>query len=79
MSSFSLTFILSAVSALLMALGCFVRPLGRVCGALCLLWLAAALPLMFFLNVDWEFVLLFYLISGAAALIFSYGGRPHDV
>lgn len=76
MSALTITLILSAVSAVLMALGCFVRPLGRICGVLCFVWLAAALPLMYFLNVGWAYVLLFYLISAAVSLIFQYGGKP---
>lgn len=76
MSAFVTTLILSAVSGLLTGLGCFVRPLGRVCAVLCLVWLAAALPVMFFLNLASEYVLMFYLISGALGLIFLYGGRP---
>ena len=69
------TLILSAVSAALMGLGCLVRPLKRVCGVLCLLWLAAALPLLFFLDIPSQLVLLFYLISAAAGLLFNMGGR----
>ncbi len=76
MSALTIMIILCAVSAALMALGCFVRPLGRVCGVLTFLWLIAALPIMFFLNVSWDYVFLFYLISSAFALIFHYGGRP---
>ncbi len=76
MSAFVTTLILSAVSGLLTGLGCFARPLGRVCAVLCLVWLAAALPVMFFLKLASEYVLMFYLISGALGLIFLYGGRP---
>ena len=70
------TLILSAVSVVLFGLGRFVRPLTRVCGVLGLVWLAAALPLMLFLDVDARNVLLFYLISAAAGLIVHFGGRP---
>ncbi len=76
MSPFLTTLILCAVSGLLMALARYVRRLGRVCGVLCLLWLAAALPVFFFLNIGWEYVLLFYLTSGTLGLIFLYGGKP---
>lgn len=76
MSPFWITLILSAVSALLLALGRFVRPLGRVCGVLSLVWIAAALPVLYFLNIGWEYVLLFYLVSGTLGLIFLYGGKP---
>lgn len=76
MSPFLITMILSAVSGLLLALGRFVRPLGRVCGVLSFLWLGAVLPILFFLNIGWEYVLLFYLISATLGLIFLYGGKP---
>ena len=67
--------ILCAVSMVLMALGTFVPRLGKACAGLCLLWLAAALPLMFFLELGARHVLLFYLISAALGLIFLYGGK----
>lgn len=70
------TLILSAVSGLLFGLGCLVRPLRRICAVLCLVWLAAALPLMFFLDLSAPYVLLFYLLSGLLALIFQFGGKP---
>lgn len=76
MSPLYTTLILSAVSGLLIVLGRFVKPLGRVCGVLCVLWLAAALPVFFFLNIGWEYVMLFCLISSAFGLIFLYGGKP---
>lgn len=76
MSPLLTTLILSAVSGLLMALSRYVRFLGRVCGVLSFLWLAAAIPVLFFLHIGWEFVLLFYLISGTLGLIFLYGGKP---
>lgn len=75
MSPLLTTFILTAVSALLLALNRFVRPLGRVCGVLCVLWIAAALPVMFFLNLGWEYVMLFYLLSALIGLILIYGGK----
>ena len=40
MSPILTTLILSAVSVVLMALSRFVRPMGRVCGVLSILWLA---------------------------------------
>ena len=67
--------ILCAVSTVLTALGCFVPGLGKICAGLCLLWLAAALPLLFFLNLSARHVLLFYLISGALGMIFLFGGK----
>ncbi len=76
MSTLITTLLLSAVSAILMALGCFVRRLARVCGILTLVWLAAALPILFFLNIGSEFVLLFYLISAVCGLMCNFGGRP---
>ena len=76
MSPFLTTLILCAVSGLLMALARYVPFLGRIGGVLCLLWLAAALPVFFFLNLGWAYVLLFYLTSGTLGLIFVYGGKP---
>ncbi len=67
--------ILCAVSAVLLALGCFAPRTGKLFSALCIVWLAAALPLLFFLNLTARYVLLFYLISGALGLIFLYGGK----
>lgn len=74
MSTLPTVFILSAVSGLLLGLGC-VRPLRKVCGVLLLLWLAAALPILFFRNIPSMQVLLFYLISAVLGLIFNIGGR----
>ena len=70
------TFSLAAVAAVILGLGRFVRPLGRICGVVGLVWLAAALPVMFFLNLDSQHVLLFYLLSAAVGLVFHMGGRP---
>ena len=70
------TLILSAVSGVLQALGWFVRPLRRLMAALLLVWIAAALPILFFLNVPAQDVLLFCILSAALGLIFSFGGRP---
>ena len=75
-TALSTTLIMAAVSAALMGSGCLAHPLGRVCGILCLLWLAAALPILYFLNIPSRLVLLFYLLSAAAGLIFNIGGRP---
>ncbi len=75
MSPLLTTLILIAVSAVLMALSRFIRVLGQVCGVLSILWLAAALPVMFFLDIAWEYVLLFYLASATLGLIFIYGGK----
>lgn len=76
MSAITITLILSAVSAVILGLGRFVRPLTRICGAAGIVWLAAALPVMLFLNLDSRHVLLFYLISAAVGLIFHFGGKP---
>lgn len=76
MSVNAITLILAAVSAVLVGLGRFVRPLARICGIACLVWLAAALPVMLFLDLDSQHVLLFYLISAAAGLILHFGGKP---
>lgn len=66
--------ILCAVSGVLLALAVFAPP-GRLWGALSLLWLAVALPVLFFMNLAWRYVLLFYLISGMLGLIFLFGGK----
>ena len=76
MSPIYITLILCAVSGLLLALSRYVRFLGRVCGVLSMIWLAAVLPVLFFLNIGWEYVMLFFLLSSAFGLIFLYGGKP---
>ncbi len=75
-TALSTTILLAAVSGVLQALGVFVRPLRRVCGVLTLLWLAAALPVLFFRNIPAQNVLLFYILSAVFGLICHYGGRP---
>lgn len=71
-----LTFlILCAVSAALMSGATFLsRPWATVCAVAMLLWLAAALPLLYFTMLDEQYVLLFYLISGAVGLLLWLGG-----
>ena len=75
MSPLILTLLLSCVSGALAALGTFVRPARKPAAVLLLLWLAAALPLMFFRNLPAENVLLFYTLSAALGLLCSIGGR----
>ena len=75
-TALSTTLILAAVSGLLEALGVFVRPLRRICGVVLIVWLAAALPILFFRNVPSNNVLLFYLLSAAIGLICHFGGKP---
>lgn len=71
-----LTFlILCAVSAALMSGATFLpRPFANVCAVLMLLWLAAALPLLYFTMLGEQYVLLFYLVSGAVGLLLWLGG-----
>ena len=76
MPDLTIVLIMSGVSLVILALGRFVRPLTRICGAACLVWLAAALPILFFTDVDSQHVLLFYLISAALGLIIHFGGKP---
>lgn len=76
MSDLSIVLIMSGVSLAIFALGRFVRPLTRPCGVLGLVWLAAALPIMLFADVDSRHVLLYYLISAAIGLIIHFGGKP---
>ena len=75
MSPLITTLILSCVSGVLLALGYFVRPLRRAAEVLILLWMAAALPILFFANIPSQDVLLFYLLSAVLGLIFSFGGK----
>ena len=75
MSVLGITLILSAVSGLLMGLGCLVRRLERLCGVVTLVWLAAAVPIMYFLSLPSENVLLFFLISAVLSLVFQFGGK----
>ena len=75
MSPLLTTIILAAVSVLLQALGVFLAPLRKLAGILLLLWLAAALPLQFFLNLPSMNVLLFYLLSAVLGLILHRGGN----
>ncbi len=79
MSPLVFTLILSCVSGALQALGVFCRPLRRAAGVLTLLWLAAALPILFFRDIPGQRVLLFYLLSAVFGLICQFGGKPHDV
>lgn len=71
-----LTFlILCAVSAALMSGATFLpRPWATVCAVAMLLWLAAALPLLYFTMLGEQYVLLFYLVSGAVGLLLWLGG-----
>ena len=75
MSDLSIVLIMTGISLLLFLSGRFIRALTKACGLLCLAWLAAALPTMFFLDIDARHVLLFYLLSAAAGLISHFGGR----
>ena len=67
--------ILAGISAVLQALGFFVRSLRKAAGVVLLVWMAATLPLLFFLGVSAEGVLLFYILSALFGLIFSFGGK----
>ncbi len=78
-TALSTVLILAAVSGVLSALGVFIKPLARVCGVLTLVWLAAALPILYFRNVPSNNVLLFYLLSAALSLACHYGGKRHDI
>lgn len=67
--------VLCGVSVVLLALSSFVRPLARAGSVLTLLWLGAALPVLFFLNYAWPYVVLFYLVSATAGMLFLFGGK----
>ena len=75
-SALATTFILAGISALILGVGRFVRPLAKPFAIAGLVWLAAALPVMFFLNLNSRYVLLFYLLSAAVGLILHFGGKP---
>lgn len=75
MSPYLILLILCAVSALLLALICFSPRAGRIGTGLCLAWLAAALPVMYFLDIERKGILLFYLVSAAIGLVFMTGGK----
>ncbi len=79
MSPLVFTLILSCVSGVLQALGVFCRPLRRTAAVLTLLWLVAALPILYFRDIPAPSVLLFYLLSAVFGLICHSGGKPHDV
>lgn len=74
MSPYITLLILCAVSALLLALA-FFSPWHKQATGLCLLWLAASLPIMYFSDFSRNFILLFYLISAAAGLVYLAGGE----
>ena len=74
-SALTTTLLLSAVSGVLLAAGYFLRPLRKLAGILLLVWIAAALPILFFMNVPIRNVLLFCLLSAVLGLIFSFGGK----
>lgn len=74
-SELATTLILAAVSGVLQGLGYLIRPLRKPAGVLLLVWIAAALPILFFLNIPAQNVLLFCLLSAVFGLIFSFGGR----
>lgn len=74
MSSVWLLTIFCAISIVLMALGSFFHR-QRLSYILCVLWLAAALPVMLLTGLTGRFVLLFYLISGGAGLAMHMGGK----
>lgn len=67
--------ILCGVSVVLLAAVSYLpRPWALVGDALLLVWLAAALPILYFTMLGEKYVLLFYLVSGAFGLIFRLGG-----
>lgn len=67
--------ILCGVSVVLLAAASYLpRPWALVGSILLLIWLAAALPVMYFTMLSEKYVLLFYLVSGAFGLIFRLGG-----
>ncbi len=76
MSPVATFLILCGVSAALLAAASFLpRPWALAGAVLLLVWLAAALPVMYFCMLGEKYVLLFYLISGACGLLFRLGGE----
>ncbi len=75
MSPYILLIILCGISAALLAQCYFSRWWSNLGTYVCLVWLAAALPIMYFSDMDRELILLFYLISGAIGLIYQAGGK----
>ena len=75
MSAFFKMVLLCAPSVILLGLGTWVKTYNRIWRAACLIWLAAALPVMFFMGLEEEELLLFYLVSAAAGLLFRTGGE----
>lgn len=69
------TLILAGISAVLQALGYFVPFLRKAAGVLLLVWMAAALPVLYFRGLSAESVLLFYILSALFGLVFSFGGK----
>lgn len=67
--------IMAGVSAVLQALGYFLPRLRKAAGILLLVWMAAALPVLYFRGVPADGVLLFYILSALFGLIFSFGGK----
>ena len=69
------TLILAGISAVLQALGYFVPSLRKAAGVVLLVWMAAALPILYFRCIPADGVLLFYILSALFGLIFSFGGK----
>lgn len=75
MSPYILLLILCAVSAALLAQCFFSRWWSNLGTYICLVWLAAALPIMYFADMSRNHILLFYLVSGAVGLAYHLGGE----
>ena len=74
MSSIVIVIICAAVSAGLTAIGTFVPGLQRIGGIVGFLWLAAALPILYFNNVSWQYVLVFYLLAAVINMAIARKG-----
>ena len=74
MSMYLKLLILCLISAGVLALAVFGKRV-RLGTALCFVWLAASLPLCFFLALDDKSTLLFYLITALLGFAYLTGGK----
>ncbi len=75
MSPYITLILLCAVSGALLALSYFSRWWSNLGSYLLLIWMALALPIMYFIDLDRDFILLFYMISAAFGLGIQAGGE----
>ena len=76
MPSILIVLICAAVSAALTAAATFLPVLNRVFYIAGFVWLGAALPVLYFCNVGWQYVLVFYLLAGLVNMAIASKGKP---